>query len=689
MTRRTFIMAAAAIALAACSSDDLSVNNPTQQPQADSTAVGFDVYAPRTTAYAPLAATRGGYVGTIGNTQLQLSKADGGGFGVFGYYTDNNDYDPQSQPNFMYNQYVGYSDDGRWVYDPIKYWPNEYGSDATSDDADRVSFFAYAPYVEVVPSTGKLVKQGDPTSDEDKWGITGMTRNSATGDPIVKYIASFDQDKSVDLLWGTVGASKTQWDIVQGGGTQDLDEGLPWLNVQRPREAAKQAAASQRVTFQFEHALAQLSVNIDADIDEAGHSHTEALDGKTRIWVRSVTFNGFAIKGALDLNNTEAGAKKAYWLDYNGTADLINGEAITVHDGLKDGKEGTDGAFASNEKTLGLNPQIIQSNADIDNPGDVNSAAWKAERTGVTNAAVSLFRNWDSENNKYVASSKPIMVIPTGDDFDIEIVYDVETIDPNLAGYVSDGKTQGNSIENRVRKAVTFGGAAALENGKHYTLNLHLGMNSVKLDANVSDWQEAESQAEPDLPANVPAYAAQAADATPAANRVELTAETTKYEFAITGLYGGETVAVRGANDVFTDPTTNAANASGVALQSVTIVPNTNIEDQTAVGMRWTGASSGKFVSFHFVQKAHVIGLGADALAPNGNITLTSTATGIDWTIVTLTVKKNGVELTQGTDYTVADNVITLTTAAVAGDIFTITATGGDAPEETITVKCE
>ncbi|MCR4918683.1 MAG: hypothetical protein K5928_02555 [Prevotella sp.] len=485
MKKSKIFLAVAVIALASCTADDLRVDNSVQ-PSTDSTAIGFEVYTPRVTS------SRGGYVGIIGNTQLQAERAQGGGFGVFAYYTDNNDYDPQSQPNFMYNQFVGYTAAGRWEYDPIKYWPNEYGSDATSDDADRVSFFAYAPYVDVVPSTGKLIKTGQfpSTTDEDKWGITGMTRNSANGDPIVKYIASFDQDKSVDLLWGTVGASKTQWDIVQSGSTQTLDEGLPWLNIQRPREAATQAGASQRVTFQFEHALSQLSINIDADVDEAGHSHTNALDSKARIWVRSITFNGFAIKGALDLNNTESGPKKAYWLDYNGTADLINGEAITVHDGLKDGKEGTDGAFASNEKTLGLNPQIIQSNSDIDNPGDVENAAWKTDKKGVTNEAVSLFRNWDADNNKYVASNQPIMVIPTGDDFDIEIVYDVETIDPNLAGYVSDGKTQGNSFECRVRKSVTFGGESALANGKHYTLNLHLGMNSVKFDATVEEWPE-------------------------------------------------------------------------------------------------------------------------------------------------------------------------------------------------------
>ncbi len=679
MKTKLITIAAAALALSACTSDEMESNGGSlSQTLADSTAVHFEVYTPRTT-------TRGGYVGVIGNTQLQQARNDGGGFGVFGYYTDNNDYDPQCQPNFMYNQYVGYSTAGRWEYAPVKYWPNEYGSDATSDDADRVSFFAYAPFVEVVPSTGKLIKQNGDTSDEDKWGITGMTRNSATGDPIVKYIASFDQDKSVDLLWGTVGASKTQWDIVQGGLTQSLDEGLPWLNIQRPREAATQAEANQRVTFQFEHALSQLSIHIDADVDEAEHSHVNELDGKTRIWVRSITFNGFAIKGALNLNNTESGPKKAYWLDYNGTADLINGEAITVHDGLKDGKEGTDGAFASNEKTLGLNPQIIQSNADIDNPGDVDMAVWKADQKGVTRDAVSVFRKWDETAGKYVASDAPVMVIPTGDDFDIEIVYDVETIDGQLASYVSDGKTQGNSIENRIRKAVTFGTKAVLENGKHYTVNLHLGMNSVKLDAAVSDWQDAP-QAETDLPLNVPAYAA-ASNPTPVI--VDLAATTTKYEFAMTGLYGGETVTAPVAEGHFTPVTPNAANTSGVALQSVTIAPNTTIKDLDPVSMTWTGASSANKVKLSLVQKAHVIGLGANNLTAGTTVTLTSTAAGIDWSLVDLTILKNGVQLQEGTDYSVADNVISLTTAAVVGDTYAITAVGGDAPKETITVKCQ
>ena len=94
------------------------------------------------------------------------------------------------------------------------------------------------------------------------------------------------------------------------------------------------------------------------------------------------------------------------------------------------------------------------------------------------------------------------MVIPNGDEFTVEIVYDVETLDPNLANYVSDNKTKGSSIENRISKTVTFGSATTLENGKKYTLKLHLGMNSVKLDAAVSDWDNSSAAQEVKLPSN-------------------------------------------------------------------------------------------------------------------------------------------------------------------------------------------
>ncbi|MBQ6055329.1 MAG: fimbrillin family protein [Prevotella sp.] len=673
--RKIYFLAVAAAMFAACSSNDkLDTGQDPQQPVADAEVpVGFDAYTQRGT-------TRAGVPGTLTNADFKDDTKDLGkaGFGVFGYYTDNNDYDPQCIPNFMYNQQVKYTG-GAWTYEPIKYWPNEYGTNAISDDADKVSFFAYAPYVEVIPSTGKVAG----TAEDAKWGITGMSRNSASGDPLVKYIASFDEDKSVDLCWGTVGVTNTVWPVINTPSTdQTMTAGEPWLNVQRPSQI------NQNLTFDFKHALSQLTVDVDAYVD--GTDATNALDAKTRIFIRSISFSGFAMKGALNLNNTEK--DKALWLDYSGTADLDNGETVVVYDGRKDGKEGASGSEASNEKVLGLNPQFVQDENSI------AAGTWAA--TGVNNVAASLFRKWNG--TAYVASTEPVMVIPTGDDLELEIVYDVETLDPNLATYVSDSKTQGSSIENRIRKTVVFGNNGKMENGKRYVIHLHLGMNSVKLDANVEDWKDADSGAHVDLPLNVPAFAAAAAPFV--AQTVNLLADQTKYEFAITGLDGGESVTAPVVAAPFSAPTSAAANSSGVAIESITIAANTSILNQAAVAYDWTGAASAKGVELSFVQLAHPLGLSVPTPAVGTSIQLASTAGNIntdgwlaaasDATPATISVKKNGMALTQQTTPTNANEFdinagtgeITLGLAAVSGDVFEIKLKAGDAPAETITV---
>jgi hypothetical protein len=678
--RKVYLLAAvAATVLASCSSNEKLDTSPvSQQPDVSTAAeipVGFSVYTSRPTS------TRSGLAGEINTTVL--GTVDNPGFGVFGYYTDNNDYDPQCAPNFFYNQRVyAKAVANTFEYEPVKFWPNEYGNNAISDDNDKVSFFAYAPYVDVTPSTGKVVK-ANPTDDNDKWGITGMSRNSSTGDPLIKYIASFDEDKSVDLLWGTVGVSNTLWPVVNDPSTaQNMTPGLPWLNVQRPSQI------DQKLTFDFRHALSQLSVDVDAFIDGTDATKPLPTDGKTRIFIRSVSFSGFAMKGALNLNNTAANT--ALWLDYSGTADLDNGETVVIYDGRKDGKEGATGSEASNEKTLGLNPQFVQDENSI------ATGAWAA--TGVTNTAAPLFRKWNGA--AYVASTSPIMVIPTGDKLEVEIVYDVETLDPNLANYVSDAKTPGSSIENRIRKEVVFGSLQKMESGKRYVIHLHLGMNSVKLDAVVEPWKDAESSAHVDLPLNVPAFAAAA---TPTPQTVNLLATQTKYELAITGLNGGESVTSFGTAGNITAATSAAANSSGVAIQSVTITANDKVTDIAAVPITWTGNASAKAVVINFVQKAHALALGYTAVADGDvDIVLTSGAAGIDWTTDVATpatdiiVKKNGTVLTYNASapgageftWNAANNKLTLPTteAATTGDVFEITVTAGDAPAETISV---
>ena len=452
MKTKYLILAAASLALAACTKQETPAPAELSAPA----AISFDGYLNRGVA------TRSGAAGLMDATLLQAQ-----GFGVFGYYTDFNAYDDQATPNFMYNQKVTYSG-GNWEYAPVKYWPNEYGDKALSDDIDKVSFFAYAPYVEVTPSTGKV--------EDATFGIAGMNRNSASGDPILKYIGSFDPAKSVDLCWGVAAtADAAAWSIVQTGAAQTpaIAAGKPWIDVQRPADPT----AGQKLKFTFEHALSQLNVQIDADVDVTDHAETPDLADGTKIYVRSISFTGLAMKGALNLNNSIA--DKAEWLDYAGINDISAGEAFVLYDGRKDGREGVAGATASNEKSLGLNEVIISDDGNT--------------KAGVTATPVNLF-----QSNTLTA---PIYVIPVDEELTVTIDYDVETVDNNLPNLLSDGVKYGSKINNKISKTVTFGTATKFENGKSYVIKLHLGMNSVKFDAAVIGWVAAD-EGEAWLPSN-------------------------------------------------------------------------------------------------------------------------------------------------------------------------------------------
>lgn len=691
--KKFFLFAAVAL-LAACSSDDLTdvqQNNPIAV--ADDGSVGFDAYVVR-------GLTRAG-----GTNDINLSQLNSYNFGVFGYYTDNNDYDGTTLPNFFYNQKVTWNDDvsGNWGYTPVKYWPNEYGDNAISDDNDRVTFFAYAPYVDFNASTGKIktIENGN-----DQWGIVQASRNTNAGDPWVKYNVSFDGDKQVDLLWG-VNKDYASWNTVNSG-TQTLSAGLPWLNVQRPAGHGTQAAETQRVKFQFKHALAKLTTTIDAVVDNES-ALTNSLDAKTRIYVRSITFTGFTTKGMLNLNNTEKDLP--LWLEYNGNGDLEPGVETTIHDGRKEGKEGTAG-IASNEKVLGLNPQLVQDeNQLVDATAPTTGKVWNTTaataHVGVTNTPQNLFRKWDGA--KYVAHETApdaqgyIYVIPTGEEVQVTIVYDVETISENLPVYLADGKTSGSSIENKITKTVNFG-EAGLEAGKAYTLKLHLGMNSVKIDAAVTDWDEYLPEQETHLPNNSPEYAAGGSYTFSIPG-----ATTTAQTFTLTGFYGGESVLATAAPAVPItaaspdNSTSGSADATGKLTASVTCGTASTSTKDKSTSITWKGQSSNRTVTMTVVQLARPLGLGATGTSASTDITLTCTTGVTDaWTNVTtptsdIKVIRNGVELTVVTGDPAAGNIkfdsangkliLNGTEKVVSGDRFEITIKSGDAQAETYVLK--
>lgn len=757
--KKIYLFLATAALFAACSSDDLAVKEQ-PQGQGEEGVVAFDVYTQK--------ATRAGWAGPLTTEKLKESAVDKAqGFGVFGYYTDNNDYEQRATPNFFYNQKVYW--DSEWKYEPVKYWPNEYGDKATSDDADKVTYFAYAPWVDIIPTSGKIAKLTGETDEQykarEQWGITGMTKNTSQGDPLVKYIASFNTNKSVDLCWGVADNNDGVWPIVLNDAALNIANGTPWLNVQRP------ASVGQKVKFTFKHATAQMRINIDAIVDAVRGG--VALDAKTRIWVRQVTFKGFALKGTLNLNNDD-NANKPYWLDYNGQNELV-AEDVIVYDGRKDGKEGVNGAIATNEKTLGLNPALVQDGAyegnawAIGNASTVGNTVYNATaikvqgvvgtggteancvRTGVTTTTVNLFNNAavadevKNENDAVTGGNSIFHVIPVDENFEVEIVYDVETVSENLAQNLSDGATKGTSIENRIRKTITFGDNATtgkkLQPGHSYTLNLHLGMNSVEFDATVTDWIEEATQ-DVDLPLNAPVFeaAAQSGSAYPQASTT-IPYDATKYTFAISGLNGGESVKfTEGANKVNTASnvaTTTAstlltswaktkaeanAGTNGIAIETLTTALNPTTSNRTQV-INWKGNQSSKGIDITFTQLAHPLGLHVGSnntvtyAASTKTITLERSAeitSGFGWMCAGLadnciaiaadavdkkgeyiTVKRNGVTLKWATATTDADTftfsdgagTITLKDDIQVGDVYEVTLKTGDAPAETISIK--
>ena len=441
--------------LASCNMNVADVEEP--RVKADSTAIGFGVYVNRGVS------TKAGKTGEL--TTATLQEADGG-FGVFGYYGNGALYNESSKPDFMYNEVVTYAaGSGKWEYHPVKYWPNEFGTAASSEAVDRLSFFAYAPYAEVIPSTGIVTATGEAANT----GIIGLSRNIAAGDPMVMYSASLTPGAGVDLCWGV---SKNGLTESVDGSNNHVAAGAPYIDVVKLKKGAK-------IEYDFRHALSAINVTIDAAVDAT--TPGTAVDADTKIFIRSVSFEGLATKGALNLNSTAANGP--LWTDYSGAGVPLS-EVLTVYDGRRDGKEGVEGAVASNETPLGLNPVLIQ-----DKP--YSSAELKA---GVTKDAVNLFNS--------TTTTAPVFVIPSSEPLKVTLVYDVETKDDKLSTMLSDGTTHGSTVENVITKAIQIGTSdVSLEAGKKYTIALHIGLTSVKFDASVTTWT-AGSDANVDLPQN-------------------------------------------------------------------------------------------------------------------------------------------------------------------------------------------
>ena len=389
MKQKFFIGSLALLALmASCSSSNDDLNGGATQE--NNIPVTFSSYLGKT------ATSRAGAAGTIttdganSTTSLQTE-----GFGLFATYTDNAEYTAATGPNFMYNTKVSTKD---WTYSPLRYWPNETsttnadGKGATSEGVDRLSFFAYAPYVEATATTGAVT--------ENTVGITALTANNVTTDPKVTYVVADDPSKSVDLLWGVVPAGTTKWSNVTGTDI-DIAEGKPYLNLIKPK-------TNQKVNLLFKHALAKLNLNVVGAFDAVTGG---TKDAATKITVASVTIEGTGFKktAVLNLNNTTA--NEPLWEAVKDAGDIT----LTVSD-------------------ANLNSKIKDSGKDEAQTVD-----------GVTETAKDLL------NSDATSAQKAFMIIPSSaadKSLKVTIDYYVNTTDASLSkGY--------SRVENKITKTIT------------------------------------------------------------------------------------------------------------------------------------------------------------------------------------------------------------------------------------------
>jgi hypothetical protein len=430
---------------------------PSKEQKEEKTPISFDTYNAKS---AVVRSSRAGYAGDMTTAMLQKE-----GFGVIAYYTGTSDYSAWTKeaPNFMYNTKV-YVDgatgttesENPYTYSPTVYWPN---GNATADNAEatgtgggKLSFFAYAPYVAVTPSTG-VVTSATTT------GIKALSSNSATSDPTLTY----SLDGGVDLLWGTAGANDvTVGNAAQAGAT--LAGGKAAVNVDLTK-----MKTNGEINFLFKHALAQVnSLKVKADIDAVTGG---SLSNNTKIYVEKVTLE----------NGLTSGETPTSTLIGEGTLDLTTGVWTTVNTTPLAANISAASVAVSGDSPMNTDIQIPATN-----PENVGTKTWEQifSTTGVTTTAA----------NVYTSDNMSVKLIPgSGQTLKITIKYWVTTKDSNL----SRGYTW---VPQQVTNTISLGD---IEMNKSYGIVMHLGLTSVKFTATVSDWVAAGSEVRADLPVNV------------------------------------------------------------------------------------------------------------------------------------------------------------------------------------------
>lgn len=257
------LIACAALTMTGCSNDEI---NAPQQSQGNN-AIEFSTYLGRNAQ-----GSRGTETST---TSIQTS-----GFGVLAYYTEKANF-ANNKPNFMWNQQVTYKGTN-WEYTPVKYWPTKGG--------DKVSFFAYAPYV----------------AGGDANGIV-LSKNNETGAPTATITLPDDPSKTIDFV----------------------------AAVQMNKTHDNSATADNNVSFTLKHEMTR--VKVQAKLDKSVYDASDAKH-KTFVVIKNVTFNNkgqFYKSGTYTFSTTDG--ERGTWTttDNNATAYSLDLNRVMKKETIK------------------------------------------------------------------------------------------------------------------------------------------------------------------------------------------------------------------------------------------------------------------------------------------------------------------------------------------------------------------
>ena len=426
------------------------------------------------------------------------------GFSVFAYLTGATDYvstsGTGSQPNFMYNQKVTGTvvhDDPvesnvviDWSYSPVKYWPNDYnGNDgavdnqtppATGTKVEKLSFFAYAPHVELKKEGGSFVDynydaDGDGTNDAFQTilstGIVAISNNTYGGDPFLIYdLGSTTSSGDMrDLLYAT--------NNVEDGYTTD--------------DTTNKNKTDGPISFNFNHVLAGFSFGVCGifnEVDREDPEHTSddyIIDNDSYIRIEKIELTvSLSQKAKLNLRTGVFTPESPLTTTLTLSGDQIaeNLRYPSFDESLYDTDEAREAAYISYRQGLadlleygvGRYYEKIDKSDAITTLDDKDKIPNRGTEAIYQRVAVSK-----DDNNNY--RNNLVYFIPaTSQKVTIKIIYHTLTEDSRMQYGYSDVK---NVCEFTTPTPLDLN----IAKGSIFSFNLQLGMTKVKINGVTMD----------------------------------------------------------------------------------------------------------------------------------------------------------------------------------------------------------